>query len=61
VSALEAWDMMHAAAARLGSLLQAQVLDDQRTPLGRQRIASLRDELRAFDRKREALQIKPSW
>ncbi len=61
VSALEAWDMMQAAANRLGGLLQAQVLDDQRTPLGRQRIASLRDELRAYDRKREALQIKPNW
>ncbi len=61
VAALEAWDMMQAAANRLAGLLQAQVLDDQRTPLGRQRIASLRDELRAYDRKRESLQIKPDW
>lgn len=59
--ALEAWDTMLPAAQRFSDLLGAQLLDDQRTPLGRQRIAALRDELRAFDRKREQMQIKPGW
>lgn len=61
LSALDAWDAMLPSAQRLAELLDAQLLDDQRSPLGRQRIASLRDELRAYDRKREQLQIKPRW
>jgi cell division protein ZipA len=61
LSALDAWDTMLPAAQRFSDLLGAQLLDDQRTPLGRQRIAALRDELRAIDRKREQLQIKPGW
>ncbi len=61
LSALDAWDTMLPAAQRFSELLGAQLLDDQRTPLGRQRIAALRDELRAIDRKREQLQIKPGW
>jgi cell division protein ZipA len=61
LSALDAWDTMLPAAQRFSDLLGAQLLDDQRTPLGRQRIAALRDELRAYDRKREQLQIKPGW
>jgi cell division protein ZipA len=61
LSALDAWDTMLPAAQRFSDLLGAQLLDDQRTPLGRQRIAALRDELRAFDRKREQMQIKPGW
>lgn len=59
--ALDAWDMMLPAATRFSELLGAQLLDDQRSPLGRQRIAALRDDLRAFDRKREQQQIKPGW
>ena len=61
LSALDAWDTMLPAAQRFSDLLGAQLLDDQRTPLGRQRIAALRDELRAIDRKREQLQIRPGW
>jgi cell division protein ZipA len=61
LSALDAWDTMLPAAQRFSDLLGAQLLDDQRTPLGRQRIAALRDELRAYDRKREKMQIKPGW
>lgn len=61
LSALDAWDTMLPAAQRFSDLLGAQLLDDQRSPLGRQRIAALRDELRAYDRKREQLQIKPGW
>ena len=51
---LDAWDTMLPAAQRMAELLDAQVLDDRRNTLGRQRIAHLRDELRAYDRKREA-------
>lgn len=61
LSALDCWDTMLPAAQRFSDLLGAQLLDDQRSPLGRQRIAALRDELRAYDRKREQLQIKPGW
>ena len=53
LSGLDAWDAMLPAAQRMAELLNANVLDDQRNALGRQRIAHLRDELRAFDRKRE--------
>jgi cell division protein ZipA len=51
---LDAWETMLPAAQRMAELLEAQVLDDRRNTLGRQRIAHLRDELRAYDRKREA-------
>ncbi|MCC6594667.1 MAG: cell division protein ZipA [Xanthomonadales bacterium] len=61
LSALDAWDTMLPAAQRFAELLGALLLDEERTPLGRQRIAALRDELRAFDRKREQLQIRPGW
>lgn len=61
LSALDAWDILLPSAQRFADLLGAQLLDDQRTPLGRQRIAALRDELRAYDRKREQQQIRPGW
>jgi cell division protein ZipA len=54
VSALEAWETMLPTATRMAELLDGVVLDDQRNALGRQRIAHLRDELRAYDRQREA-------
>lgn len=50
---LDAWDTMLPAAQRMAELLGGQLLDDRRNPMGRQRIALLRDELRAFDRQRE--------
>lgn len=53
LSGLDAWDTMLPAAQRMAELLNAQVLDDRRNTLGRQRIAHLRDELRAYDRKHE--------
>jgi cell division protein ZipA len=59
--ALDAWDMMLPAAQRLAELLDAQVLDDRHNALGRQTIQHLRDELRAYDRKREKNVIKRSW
>ena len=54
VSALEAWDMMLPTAQRMAELLDGVVLDEERNALGRQRIAHIRDELRAYDRQREA-------
>lgn len=54
VTALDAWDAMLPTAQRMAELLDAVVLDDQRNALGRQRIAHIRDELRAYDRQREA-------
>jgi cell division protein ZipA len=57
--ALDAWEMLLPTAQRLAELLDASVLDEGRNALGRQRIAHLRDELRAWDRKQERNQIKP--
>jgi cell division protein ZipA len=39
------------------------LLDEQRNTLGRQRIAHLRDEMRAYDRQNEAPPItrSPRW
>lgn len=50
VSALDAWDAMHATAQRLGELLEANVLDDSQCLLTRQRIAQIREEMREYDR-----------
>ncbi len=57
--ALDAWDVLLPTAQRLAELLDATVLDEERNALGRQRIAHLRDELRAWDRKQERNQIRP--
>lgn len=51
--ALDAWDTMLPAARRLAELLNGRVVDDQRNAMGRQRVAYIRDELRAWDRERE--------
>ena len=56
--ALDAWDAMLPTAQRLAELLDANVLDEGRNALGRQRIAHLRDELRAWDRGQERSQIR---
>ncbi len=63
VSALDAWDAMLPAAQRMAELLDGVVLDEQRNALGRQRIAGLRDELRAWDREHEAPPVtrSPRW
>ena len=58
VSALDAWDAMLATARRMAELLDAEVLDDNRCLVTRQRIAQVRDEMRDYDR-RHGL-IKPS-
>ena len=57
--ALDAWEMLLPTAQRLAELLDAQVLDESRNALGRQRIAHIRDELRAWDRQQERNQIRP--
>jgi len=57
--ALDAWEMLLPTAQRLAELLGASVLDEQRNALGRQRVAHLRDELRAWDRRQERNQIRP--
>jgi len=59
LSALDAWDTMLPTAQRMAELLDAILLDEERNTLGRQRVANIRDELRAYDRQREKLNIKP--
>lgn len=59
VPALDAWDTLLPTAQRMAELLDAVLLDEQRNALSRQRIANIRDELRAYDRAREKLNIKP--
>jgi cell division protein ZipA len=56
--ALDAWDAMLPTAQRLAELLDANVLDEERNALGRQRIAHIREELRAYDRKQERNHIR---
>ncbi len=59
MAALDAWDTLLPTAQRMAELLDAVLLDEERNALGRQRIANIRDELRAYDRAREKLNIKP--
>ncbi len=61
VAALDAWEAMLPTAERMAELLDGLLLDEQRNNLGRQRIGHIRDELRAYDREREAPPLsKPS-
>ncbi|QKK02753.1 MAG: cell division protein ZipA [Pseudomonadota bacterium] len=50
VTALDAWDAMLATAQRISGLLDADVLDDGKCLLTRQRIAQIREEMREYDR-----------
>lgn len=59
VPALDAWDTLLPTAQRMAELLDAVLLDEERNALGRQRIANIRDELRAYDRAREKMNIRP--
>ncbi|MCD7096850.1 cell division protein ZipA [Stenotrophomonas sp. MMGLT7] len=63
MTALDAWEKMLPTVQRMGELLDGVVLDDSRNALGRQRIAHIRDELRAYDRQHEAppLTKPPRW
>jgi cell division protein ZipA len=59
LNALDAWDTLLPTAQRMAELLDGVLLDADRNALGRQRVANIRDELRAYDRQREKLVIKP--
>ncbi len=50
LSALDAWDAMLATGTRIAELLDADLLDEARCRLTRQRIAQLREEMREYDR-----------
>jgi cell division protein ZipA len=54
MTALDAWEKMLPTAQRMAELLEGVVLDESRNAIGRQRIAHIRDELRAYDRQHEA-------
>jgi cell division protein ZipA len=54
IAALDAWEKMLPTAQRMAELLDGVVLDESRNALGRQRIAHIRDDLRAYDRQHEA-------
>lgn len=61
IPALDAWETMLPTATRMAELLDGVVLDEERNALGRQRIAHIRDDLRAYDRQREVpAPAKPS-
>lgn len=63
MGALEAWETMLPTVQRMAELLEGVVLDDSRNALGRQRIAHIRDDLRAYDRQHQAppLTKTPRW
>lgn len=60
VTALEGWEMMLPTATRIAELLDGVVLDEDRNALGRQRIQHIREELRTYDRQREAPLLRPN-
>jgi len=55
VAALDAWEVMLPCAQRMAELLDAVVLDERHNTLTRQRIAGIRDELRAWDRQQTGI------
>jgi cell division protein ZipA len=63
IAALDAWETMLPTAERMSELLNGVLLDESRNALGRQRIAHLRDELRAYDRQHEVAPVtrNPRW
>ncbi len=61
VPALDALDSMLPAAQRMAELLDALLLDEEQNALGRQRILSLRDEMRQYDRQHQELQPIQRW
>jgi cell division protein ZipA len=52
VFALDAWDSMLATARRIGEILNAELLDSDRSPFTRQREAQIREEMRKYDRQK---------
>lgn len=57
LAALDAWEAMLPTAQRIAELLGGELLDEDRNTLGRQRVAGLREELRAWDRQHEGPEI----
>ncbi len=57
LAALDAWEAMLPTAQRIAELLGGELLDEERNALGRQRVAGLREELRAWDRQHEGHEI----
>jgi cell division protein ZipA len=52
MGALDAWDAMLATARRMGGILHAELLDNERCPFTRQREAQVREEMREYDRRK---------
>ena len=52
LNALDAWDSMLATARRMGEILKADLLDDDRCPFTRQREAQVREEMREYDQQK---------
>jgi len=52
IGALDAWDAMLATARRIGEILHAEMLDNERNPFTRQREAQVREEMREYDRRK---------
>jgi cell division protein ZipA len=57
--ALDQWEAMLPAAGRLAGLLGGRLLDERMNALGRQGIAHVREELRAFDRRMARRRFHP--
>ncbi|MGH8124476.1 MAG: cell division protein ZipA [Rhodanobacteraceae bacterium] len=57
LAALHSWEAMLPVAQRIAELLGGELLDEDRNALGRQRVAGLREELRAWDRQHEGSTI----
>ncbi len=57
LAALDAWEAMLPVAQRIAELLGGELLDEDHNALGRQRVAGLREELRAWDRQHEGPEI----
>ena len=51
VNALDAWDSMLATARRMSEILNAELLDEERSHFTRQREAQVREEMREYDRR----------
>ena len=52
LNALDAWDSMLATARRMSEILNAELLDDERSPFTRQREAQVREEMREYERQK---------
>ena len=52
VNALDAWDSMLATARRMSEILNAELLDEERSHFTRQREAQVREEMREYDRQK---------